>query len=129
MEQNSDYGTGCFSILAETLVFPWIPITRNTDPSEYLRLGTSSTVPRVVGLVTTNAIVVIIGLFVLIGGNPYIDFADDLAHLPFDFAWVLLMLISFLIQTTAHFACFRLLSGKGNLTAHAYLSALPSVSI
>jgi hypothetical protein len=129
MEQNSDYGTGCFSILAETLAFPWIPVRRTLDSSvEYLTIGASGTVTRTVSLVILNGVAALLGLMVLFFNNPYVPISNDLHYFPFDLAFVFLTLVSFLGQIAVHFVCFRVVSGKGNLVAHAYLSALSSAS-
>jgi hypothetical protein len=135
-EPNSPYRQYCKSckkslraaVLEDVLLFPWVAVVPEWTASTYRGMAARSSFSRVLGLVLANGAAMILGLMILIGGNPYIGLAYDLGYIPFDFAWAFLMFVGFLVQTAAHYACFRFCGGTGTLLAHAYLSTLATAN-
>jgi hypothetical protein len=116
-QNNSNMVSDIFSL-------PWMPFSSSIDLSEYRAMGQRGTVIKVVGLVLINLISVVALILFTVGDNPYIDLGDWGDPIsPF-----LLFFSSFLVHTIAQFLCFRTVSGKGDLVAHAYLNALFSAN-
>jgi hypothetical protein len=111
----------------DIFIFPWIPF-KESSQSLYREMGARASVRYLAELAIINSLAILIGLMVIIGDNPYIALRYILFYPPFVVAFVYLSFVSFLVYTAVHFVCFRLVSGKGNLIAHGYMSALSSTS-
>lgn len=122
-QQNSD-------LVSHILNFPWL-LFKASDSSKvsdsfdaYNEMGKQGTVLRILGLVIFNSIALSGTTIYLVSSNPFILLNSYLRYSPFMIAFVFLPIVGFLVHTTAQFLCFRVVSGKGNLTAQCYLNAL-----
>jgi hypothetical protein len=69
------------TILSDIFAFPWIPFRLSVDSSEeYEAMGARGSVVKVLSLAILNGLAAVWGLWMIIGGNPYIDLADDLNY-------------------------------------------------
>lgn len=117
------------TLISDIFLFPWIPLRSTMESSEYVNMGDRGSVSKIFGLAILNGISPVVILIMLIGGNPYIDLAYDLNYLPFIWVFISLIPVSFLIHTSAHFLCYRGVSGRGNLVAHSYLEVLAATTM
>ncbi len=94
----------------------------------YRSIGQRATLRRVVGIVSTNGLVVILGLLFIYSLMPYWPpVYKDLKDPFFDFAFFLLIFTGFFVNTLIHFLIFPAVSGKGELIAHMYFNAFGSI--
>ena len=115
------------SLFFDTLNFWKLPFITTPDPNmTYSAMGTRASVLGIVALAFANSIALLLGLYALVGGNPYIAFNSYLEYPPFLLAFIFFPVVAFLLYSTVQFLCFRAVSGQGNLTAQSYLTALSS---
>lgn len=117
-QQDSD-------LVSDIFGFPWLLFKKGSDSFDaYYELGKQGAVLRIMGLVIFNSIALSGTIIYLVSSNPFIQLNSYLSYLPFMIAFVFLPIVGFLVHSTAQFLCFRVVSGKGNLTAQCYLNAL-----
>lgn len=108
-----------FQLFSDILSFPFIPIKSSWQYDDFYReIAARGSLQKLILLPIFNNFVAIMGVYLLVGNNPYIDIGID----PLTFT--VLGTCSFLILTFVRFIAFRLVSGKGNLVAQGYLDAI-----
>lgn len=105
--------------------FPWLLYSKESDSFDaYKEMGNRGTVLRIMILAIFNSIALSGTIIFLASRDPFIRLNSYLGFWPFTIAFIFLPIVGFLVHSTAHFLCFRVVSGKGNLTAQCYLNAL-----
>lgn len=114
-----------FGIIIDMKDFLLMPFENFT----YRAIDQRSLLPKLIGLLVSNALVVIVGLILIFGSTPYRPpIYEDLSYLPFVIAFFILIVTGFLGSSMVQFLCFRVISGRGNLLNHSYLGILTVVS-